>query len=114
MGRGARRLAWVRCNALQFVAGFGIGTYTFRVLLWVLGFPLAGMALLLCTVSATDAGHRGPLWLWCFGASLARLLPGIEINKELTEFFNDPGRTHLNWCKASCSLPLAPWAGCSA
>jgi hypothetical protein len=27
---------------------------------------------------------------WCFGASLTRLLPVIEINKEFTEFFNDP------------------------
>jgi hypothetical protein len=34
------------------------------------------------------AKHHGPIW--CFGASLARLLPVIEINKEFTEFFNDP------------------------
>jgi hypothetical protein len=90
-------LDWVWSGILQYVAGFGIGTYTFRVLWWVLGFSLAGMALLLWTVSTADAKHRGPLWLWCFGASLARLFPGIEINKELTEFFNDPVRTHLNW-----------------
>jgi hypothetical protein len=28
-------------------------------------------------------------------ASLARLLPGIEINKELSGFFDDPKREHL-------------------
>jgi hypothetical protein len=78
----------------------------------VLGFSLAGMALLLWTVSAADARHRGPLWLWCFGASLARLLPGIEINKELTYFFNDPTRTHLNWWQSILfsGLGIVGWA----
>jgi hypothetical protein len=33
--------------------------------------------------------------IWCFCASLAQLLPVIPINKELTEFFNDPERTRL-------------------
>ena len=42
-------------------------------------------------------------FVWCFGASLARLLPVIEINKEFTEFFNDP--------KREC---LTSWALCSA
>jgi hypothetical protein len=31
-------------------------------------------------------------FVWCFGASLSPLLPVIEINKEFTEFFNDPKR----------------------
>jgi hypothetical protein len=34
-------------------------------------------------------------FLWCFGATLARLLPVIEINKEFTKFFNDPERERL-------------------
>jgi hypothetical protein len=34
-------------------------------------------------------------FFWCFGASLARLLPVIEINKEFTEFFNHPKRERL-------------------
>jgi hypothetical protein len=38
--------------------------------------------------------------LWCFGASLSRLLPVIEINKEFTEFFNDPKRERLNWLQS--------------
>ncbi len=88
-------LAGVLCGAIQYVAGFGIGTYTFRVLWWVLGFSLAGAALLWWTVPAARTKQRGPLW--CFGASLARLLPVIEINKEFTEFFNDPERQCLNW-----------------
>ena len=36
--------------------------------------------------------------LWCFGASRSRRLPFTKINKEFTEFFNDPTRTNLtNW-----------------
>jgi len=84
-------LAFVLSGALQWVAGFGIGTYTFRVLYWVLGFSLAGAALLWMKVPA--AKQHGPIW--CFGASLARLLPVIEINKEFTSFFDDPDRERL-------------------
>ncbi len=84
-------LAYILSGAVQYVAGFGIGTYTFRVLYWVLGFSLAGAALLWMTVPA--AKQHGPIW--CFGASLARLLPVIEINKEFTDFFSDPKRERL-------------------
>jgi hypothetical protein len=38
--------SYIWSGALQYVAAFGIGTKTFRVLLWVLGFSLAGAALL--------------------------------------------------------------------
>ncbi|PNE12375.1 MAG: hypothetical protein CR217_03960 [Beijerinckiaceae bacterium] len=82
---------YVWSGALQYVAGFGIGRYTFRVLYWVIGISLAGAALLWTCVPA--AKQHGPIW--CFGASLARLLPVIEINKEFAEFFNDPKRERL-------------------
>ena len=35
-------LAYILSGAVQYVAGFGIGTYTFRVLYWVLGFAGTG------------------------------------------------------------------------
>jgi hypothetical protein len=85
-------LAFVLSGAVQYVAGFGIGTYTFRVLYWVIGISLAGAALLWMKVPA--AKQHGPIW--CFGASLARLLPVIEINKEFTAFFDDPKRERLS------------------
>jgi hypothetical protein len=37
--------------------------------------------------------HRG--FIWCYGASLARLLPVIKINKKFTDFFNDPERNRV-------------------
>ncbi|HKA75013.1 MAG TPA: hypothetical protein VKE26_24625 [Xanthobacteraceae bacterium] len=78
-------------TALGAVAGYGIGGHTFIVLPWVLGFWLAGAVLLWGTVPA--ARHNGAIWCGC--ASLAQLLPVIPINKELTEFFEDPGRARL-------------------
>jgi hypothetical protein len=57
----------------------------------VLVFWLAGVAVLWWTVPA--AKHNGAIWCGC--ASLAQLLPVIRINKELTDFFDDPGRTRL-------------------
>ena len=78
-------------TALGAVAGYGIGSYTFIVVPWVLGFWLAGAALLWWTVPA--ARHKGAIWCSC--ASLAQLLPVIPINKELTAFFDDPERARL-------------------
>ena len=88
--------SWLRGScllhtALGSVAGYGIGSHTFVVLRWVLVFWLAAAALLWWTVPA--ARHKGAIW--CFCASLAQLLTVIPINKELTEFFNDPERTRL-------------------
>jgi cytoskeletal protein CcmA (bactofilin family) len=78
-------------TALGSVAGYGVGSHTFKVIPWVLVFWLAGMALLWWTVPA--AKNRGVIW--CFCASVAQLLPVIPINKELTDFFNDPERKYL-------------------
>ncbi len=88
--------SWLRGScllqtALGSVAGYGVGSHTFVVLYWVLGFWLAGVALLWWTVPA--AKHNGAIW--CFCASLAQLLPVIPISKELTAFFDDPDRVRL-------------------
>jgi hypothetical protein len=82
---------WIYSGFLQYAAGFGIGTYTFRVLYWVIGISvLGGLYLWQCV----PAAYRHGL-MWCFGASLSRLLPVIEVNKEFTDFFNDPHRARL-------------------
>ncbi|MFZ3324646.1 MAG: hypothetical protein WA231_01590 [Methylocella sp.] len=86
-------LAGVLCGALQYVAGFGIGTYTFRVLYWVLGISFLGaLYLRTCAKGVGDEKHG---FIWCFGASLSRLLPVITINKEFTDFFDDPQRNYF-------------------
>ncbi|PNE11903.1 MAG: hypothetical protein CR217_06355 [Beijerinckiaceae bacterium] len=89
--------SWLFQTALRDVAGYGFGFYTFFVLGWVLVFSLAGMLLLWWTVPGARSEHTGPLWLWCFGASLQRLLPGIEINKEFTKFFQDTYGDRFKW-----------------
>jgi len=86
-------LAYVWSGCLQYVAGFGIGTYTFRVLYWVIGISLLGALYLRTRVIGVRDGQHG--FVWCFGASLSRLLPVIEINKEFTAFFDDPERKRL-------------------
>jgi hypothetical protein len=102
-------VGWVvRQFFLQYVAGFGIGTYTFRALYWVIGISVFGALYLRTCAKGVRDGHHG--FVWCFGASLARLLPVIEINKEFTEFFNDPGRKRLpcGWMPFS-GLPDGPF-----
>ena len=83
--------AWTACLILttqSFLTGYGIGL---RVLYSVIFLSLASAALLWGTVPA--AKQHG--FIWCFGASLAQLLPVIQLNKEFTEFFYDPERTRL-------------------
>lgn len=82
---------WMLAGVFQYVAGFGIGDYTFRVLYWVIGISFAGAVYLWNSVKLARA--RGTIW--CFGASLSRLLPIIEINREFTDFFDDPKRVRL-------------------
>jgi hypothetical protein len=84
--------SWIFDGFLQYVAGFGIGGYTFRVLYWVIGISLAGGIYLWRRVPT--AREHGPIW--CFGASLSRLLPVVEINKEFSDFFDDPERKRLS------------------
>jgi hypothetical protein len=82
-------------SVLSYVAGYGIGLHTFRVLYWVVGLSLLfGMLLWWLSPEARKA-PRGRVW--CFGACLSRLLPVIEINKEFTDFFNDPERKNLSF-----------------
>jgi hypothetical protein len=86
-------LAYVWSGFLQYVAGFGIGTYTFRVLNWVIVITVFGALYLKESVKGVRDEKHG--FVWCFGASLSRLLPVIEINKEFTEFFDDSERKRL-------------------
>jgi hypothetical protein len=94
---------WLSLSVLWLLAGYGIGGYTFSVLEWVLLFTVAGAALLWFTVPAARDKHRGALW--CFGASLSRMLPVVEINKEFADFFNDPHRARLKgWQSVAFSI----------
>ena len=82
---------WIFSGFLQYAAGFGIGDRTFRVLHWVLVISVGGAAYLWCFVPAARKHGK----VWCFGASFSRLLPVIELNKEFTDFFDDPHRRRL-------------------
>jgi hypothetical protein len=82
---------WISDVLLQYVGGFGEGRYMFHVLYWVLGISIAGASYLWIRVPAARVQGR----IWCFGASLDRLLPVIEINKEFGDFFKDPERKRL-------------------
>jgi hypothetical protein len=105
-------------SVLNYVAGYGIGLHTFRVLYWVLGFSGIGAALLWWKVPAAGEMYtnrlgkpdwvRGPLW--CFGASLNRLLPVIEL-KEFKGFFDEPDKAGLKlWQRTAFSiLGLIGW-----
>ena len=56
--------AYVWSGFLQYVAGFGIGTYTFRVLWWVLGITsICGRAYRGCATRNTDlSGASAPAY----------------------------------------------------
>ena len=82
--------AYVRSRLLRWFVGYGIGSYMFRALGWALLLALLGAVILRFGVKGVaEAGHGS---LWCFGASVNRLLPVINLKKEFTDFFGDPAR----------------------
>jgi len=102
-------------TALKWSVGYGIGLYAFRVVYWVLGLSAVGAAILWWTVPMAaktykDKGEWRSGLTWCFGASLSRLLPIIEL-KEFDGFFNHPKKTGLAlWQSIAFSfLGLAGW-----
>jgi hypothetical protein len=110
-------------SALQLFVGHGIGAYTFRAAGWVLVLALVG-AIILCfapgvrgvrPVRFLTKARRGPRQkslLWCFGASLQRVLPLVTISAEFSDFFNDPRRERLrSWQHVAFGvLVLCGWA----
>ena len=81
---------WAWLNVLRWLCGYGIGTYTFIVVPWVFCSVLLGV-LVLRYAKPGNVKSVG----WRIGASLDRLLPIIELNKEFGDYFNDPHRTRL-------------------
>jgi cytoskeletal protein CcmA (bactofilin family) len=95
--RQGRLGRWMWLTILAYVCGYGIGGYTFRVLWWIGGAVLLGTTILW---EFTPAAHAKGL-IWCFGASLARMLPIVQLNKEFADFFDDPDRIRLSgWLSA--------------
>src|SRR6202790_811611 len=68
---------WAWLNVLRWLCGYGIGTYTFIVVPWVFCSVLLGV-LVLRYAKPGNVKSVG----WRIGASLDRLLPIIELNKE--------------------------------
>jgi hypothetical protein len=99
--------SWLGLSALQAFVGYGIGNYSFRAVGWALKLAVSGLVILTFAPGVRGTRpirywtrlQRGPQQkslLWCFGASLHRVLPLISINQEFSEFFNDPKRERLH------------------
>ena len=89
--------SWLWLTFFGLVAGYGIGLYTFRVLWWVIGLTVLGTLLLSLSPYAKERSLS-----WRLGASLHRLLPIVELNKEFKDFFDN---TH----EPDKPLKLHPW-----
>ena len=107
------RLQCIWLTVLGVVIGYGIGLYTFLVLVWVAVFTIIGAGVL---AFSANARRYGPLWL--LGASLQRLLPLMELSREFKDFFDNPAppnvweKRNLNrlQCIFFASLAIVGWA----
>ena len=111
---------WLGLSVLQVTVGYGIGSYTFRAVLWTLGLTVAGTIILAFApgvrgsaylVDRGRAPRQKPL-LWCFGAALNHVLPVVTLNPEFNDFFNDSKRERLYaWQQVAFAiLALCGWA----
>jgi hypothetical protein len=96
---------WGWLTILCYVVGYGIGLYTFSVLIWVVGFTGFGADVLWYSPNARAQGY-----LWRFGASLHRLLPIVELNKEFKNFFDEPSNLGRSQCRYFAVHALTGWA----
>jgi hypothetical protein len=83
-------LSFVWSQLLRWIAGYGIGSYMFRAFYLVLGLSLLGALLLRFRVQGVADEKHG--FLWCFGASVNRLLPVVSLKKDFSDFFDDRRR----------------------
>jgi hypothetical protein len=82
--------AYIRSGLLRVFAGYGIGSYMFRALGWALGLSVLGALILrYCVQGVVDERHG---FLWCFGASVNRLLPVVNLKKDFSDFFDNHWR----------------------
>jgi hypothetical protein len=97
---------WVWLTALCVVTGYGVGLYTFRVLYWVLGLTVVGGTVLWFSPTARKYGIA-----WRLGASLHRLLPVVELNKEFKDFFENPAPARIYERRNLSAFQAAFFAG---
>ncbi|HEY1257721.1 MAG TPA: hypothetical protein VGF34_00620 [Stellaceae bacterium] len=95
---------WAWLSVLRWLCGYGIGVYTFYVVPAVFCSVVVGVLVLF---RARAARNRGVFW--CIGASVDRLLPIIELNKEFGEFFYDPQRERLQGWQLAFFSAYALW-----
>lgn len=95
---------WAWLSVLRWLCGYGIGIYTFYVVPVVFCSVVVGVLVLFRARAARNNGV-----LWCVGASLERLLPIIELNKEFGEFFYDPHRERLRGWQLAFFAGYALW-----
>jgi hypothetical protein len=89
--QGGRFWTWMGLSILAFTVGYGIGAYTFVVLIWVVLITVCSAVVLRVSPVARAKG-----WLWCGQAGLDRLLPIIQLSPEFEEFFRDSEKSQLN------------------
>lgn len=84
---------WLWTGILQYVVGFGIGNYAFRVLYPVILISLTLGVYLRMRVPAVRAHGFG--FCWCIFAGFDRLFPVLQINKSFREFFDQAHENRL-------------------
>jgi hypothetical protein len=96
--------SWVWLTLLGYIVGYGIGLYTFSVVIWVVGLSAFGADLLWYSPIAREGGY-----LWRFGASLHRLLPIVTLSKEFEIFFDEPSNLNRWQCRYFAIHALLGW-----
>ncbi len=93
-------------SLLRYGAGYGIGSYMFRALYCALILSIVGAVVLRCCANKgvvelkfKHGWGRVRCFVWCFGASVNRLLPVLNLKKEFVEFFDKPEINQFTPCQ---------------
>lgn len=88
---GERCLNAIGLWFVKSTIGYGLGWRYTYIFYWIISLTAAGYLVLSYAPHARDHSR-----MWRVLASLDALLPIIELNKEFTDFFNDPKRRWSN------------------
>jgi hypothetical protein len=82
---------WMWLTILKWTIFYGLESWYLLVLFWLTLFTLVGAFVLYKNIKKEP--EKG--FVWCIGASLDRLIPVVDLNKEFSEYFHDPNRVRL-------------------
>jgi hypothetical protein len=93
---GKRTAGWLWSLVLEYVVGYEIGDYTFRLFYWLAGATFALAAYMYWRLNQASSRRERVPFVQCLNASLDRIFPWVRLHRIVMELFNVVPDSRLN------------------